>query len=187
MSSQPFLALDRNLIAIMKYYICSSVKNHCFCFWTKLWQLPPIWINFTQASQQFFTLWLFITHYYLSAQWLPSLWRTRPAESNVQTDRQTAFAPKHLQSRVQNMLCVAARGAPPPTHPAPKGDIKAKGDGTTLPVTSALFLIHSVYVEHQSSPFTPAPNSEASGEVRQTSLASITYFTGSRISTSTCA
>lgn len=140
MSSWPSLALDRNLIAIMKHYSYSSVKNHCFCFWTKLWQLPPIWINFTQALQQFFTLWLFITHYYLRAQWLPSPWRTCPAESNIWIAGQTAFTPKHLQSRVQNIPCVVTRGAPPPTHPAPKGDIKAKGDGTSLPVTSALVL-----------------------------------------------
>lgn len=140
-SSQPFLALDRNLIAIMKHYSYSSVKKHWFCFWTKLWQLPPIWINFTQALQQFFTLWLFIRHYYLSAQWLPLLWRTCPAESNIQVDGQTALAPKHLLSRVQNILCVVTTGGPPPTHTALKGDIKAKDDGTALPGTSALFLI----------------------------------------------
>jgi len=34
-SSQPFLTLDRNLIAIMKHYSYSSAINCWFCFWAK--------------------------------------------------------------------------------------------------------------------------------------------------------
>lgn len=118
-SSQPFSALDRNLIAIMKHCSYSSVKNHCFYFWTKLWQLPPIWINFTQASQQFFTLWLFITHYYLSAQWLPSLWRTCPAETNKQTDSKQPSLPSICSqgSKTCHVWWQEELHRPPTQHP----------------------------------------------------------------------
>lgn len=58
-SSQPFLALDRNLIAIMKHYSCSTVKNHRFCFRAKLTiasHLNPFYTGLTTISHSDYLL-----------------------------------------------------------------------------------------------------------------------------------
>lgn len=60
------------------------------------------------------------------------------------------------------MPYVVAKRAPPPAHTAPKRYVKAKGDGTTLPVTSALVLIQKCAKARvfalSLSPFKPVPN-----------------------------
>lgn len=124
-SSQSFSALDRNLIAIMKYYSYSTVKKHSFCFWTKLWQLPPIWINFTQVSWQFFTL-IFITHITWVLRGSYHCGGCILLRVINEFDGQADIAPECLQSRIQKVLCLAT---------------VLRGDNTSLPVLGALVFV----------------------------------------------
>lgn len=126
-SSQPFLALDRNLLAIMKRYSYSSVKKHWFCFWTELWQLPPIWINFTQVSQQFLLCdyllhiitWVLSDSYHCGGLVLLRLiYKLMDEQPSLQRVCSQGSKTCHVwwQEELHH----------PPTHPTSKGDIKPR-------------------------------------------------------------